>query len=66
MFFKYTDGPETGDIRLSNFYVDNKYGRVYGCPDVFLSGSWVPVTDTSMSWTLENSEVVCRELGYNG
>ena len=54
----FTDGPNTGDIDLFAWY----YGRV----EVFLSDNWFPVTDTSMSWTLENSKVVCRELGYNG
>ena len=53
-FFKCTDGPETGDIRLS------------GNVQVFLSGRWEPVTDSSRSWTRENSEVVCRELGLSG
>ena len=56
--FKCTDGPETGDARLTSGYL----GRI----DVFQSGIWEPVPDSSSSWTLENSNVVCRELGYNG
>ena len=66
MCFKCTDGPETGDIRLSNSRYDHTYGRVYGYPEVFLSGSWVPVTVSSMKWTLHNSNVLCQELGYKG
>ena len=51
--FKLTDGPETGDVR-------------HGFVKVFQSGTWVPVTDSSGSWTLQNSNVVCKQLGYNG
>ena len=58
MFINFTGGPNARDVHLSAWH--------YGGVNAFLSGSWVPVTDTSMSWTLENSEVVCRELGYNG
>ena len=76
-FFKWTDGPETGDVRLSNYHYDYDYdydydyyynydGLVYGYPQVFQSGIWEPVTDSSLSWTQENSNVVCRELGYKG
>ena len=50
------DGPESGDLRLTS----TRWGRV----DVFLSGRWQPVADSNMNWTWENSEVVCRELGY--
>lgn len=57
----HADGPETGDILLSN-HIYNTGGRV----EVFQSGSWTPVTDTSISWTLQNSNVVCKQLGYNG
>ena len=52
----YIDEPESGDVRLSY----TRSGRV----EVFLSGRWQPVADSDMSWTWENSEVVCRELGY--
>ena len=54
----HADGPETGDVRL----MYGTYGRV----DTFLSGIWVPVTDSLRSWTHQNSKIVCRELGYNG
>ena len=69
VLFKWTDGPQNGDVRLTNYYYYYyvyESGRVYGYPEVFLSGSWEPVTDSSRSWTQENSNVVCRELGYKG
>ena len=50
------DGPESEDIRLTS----GRYGQV----DVFLSGRWQPIADSNMSWTINNSEVVCRQLGY--
>ena len=31
---------------------------------MFLSGMWITVAASDMSWTRENAEVVCRELGY--
>ena len=55
---KCTDGPETGDVRLM-------YGH-RGRVELFHSGNWEPVTNSSMSWTLKNSKVVCGELGYEG
>ena len=65
-FLKCTDGPETGDVRFRSYRYVYGYGRVYGRPEVFLSGSWEPVTDSSRNWTQENSNVMCRELGYKG
>ena len=56
MYF-YIDGPQYGDVRLLN----GDSGRV----DVFLSGEWQAVADSSGSWNIINSEVVCRELGYS-
>ena len=56
LFILILDGPETGNVRLSGIHS----GRV----DMFLSGMYQPVADSDMSWTLDNSEVVCRELGY--
>ena len=55
-FILILDGPKSGDVRLS----DDNRGRV----DVFLSGMWLPVADSNRNWTMDNSEVVCRELGY--
>ena len=57
-FFSHAlDGFESGDVRLSS---TSYYGQV----EVFLSGRWQPVSDSDMSWTQENADVVCRELGY--
>ena len=50
------DGDEQGDVRLS--YGNDGYVQVY------LSGNWVHVADTDVTWTQQNSEVVCRELGF--
>ena len=50
------DGPESGDVNLTSIY----RGQV----EVFLSGMQQLVADSRMSWTLDNAEVVCRELGY--
>ena len=52
----FADGYEQGDVSLSS--TDD--GRV----EVYLSGYWVHVANTGSIWTLQNSEVVCRELGY--
>ena len=52
----YIDGYEQGDVRLTS--------GVRGRVDVYLSGYWVPVAHTGPAWTLQNTEVVCRELGY--
>ena len=49
-----SDGPETGDVRRAN------YQRVR----VYLSETWNDATNSSIDWTKENSEVVCRQLGY--
>ena len=54
--FLPSDGPEPGDVRLTS--TDD--GRV----DVFISNSWQPVANSTGSWQLPNSIVVCRELGY--
>ena len=52
-----TDVPGAGDVRLT--------GRYYGRVDVFLSTRWVAVANSTIPWTLENAQVVCRELGYD-
>ena len=48
--------PNNGDVRLSDGY--------RGYVAVLLSGSWELVAVTDVSWMQENSEVVCRELGF--
>ena len=55
--YNYADGPEVQDIRL-------RYGY-YGYVEVFLPDEWVPVADTHSLWNTMNSEVVCRQLGYD-
>ena len=57
IFSHNTDGPESGDLRLTR---TNR-----GHMEVFLSGTWHFVADSNMSWTLNNTEVVCRQLGYD-
>ena len=61
LIFFLLDGPHSGDVRLfySYYIPDNYYGRV----EVFLSEAWGTVI--ANSWTQENGEVVCRQLGYN-
>ena len=49
--------PDALDVRLTSSY----YGRV----EVFLSYQWVAVANSTIPWTLENAQVVCRELGYD-
>ena len=56
ILLKCTDGADTGDIRISS----------WGTVELFESGIWEPVAVSSRRWTLENSNVVCRELGYEG
>ena len=51
------DGPGSLDISLYNY----RYGYV----QVFLSDDWVPVGDSGGTWTVENSNVVCRQLGFD-
>ena len=52
----YLDGPESEDVRLSS----GRYGQV----EVFRSGMWQPIADINVTWTMENTGVVCRQLGY--
>ena len=54
----YVDGPQPLEVQLS--YTN------YGYAQVFLSGVWVPIADSWGTWTMDNSKVVCRQLGYNG
>ena len=55
----FLDGPHPLEVRLSS----NSYN---GYAQVFLSGVWVPIADSWGTWGVDNSEVVCRQLGYNG
>ena len=55
MFVMTTDGPEHTDLGL------NDYGELV----VFMFNEWVHVANSENTWTSENSEVVCRQLGYD-
>ena len=55
MFVMTTDGPEHTDLGL------NDYGELV----VFMFNEWVHVANSKNTWTSENSEVVCRQLGYD-
>ena len=50
----YADVPDALDVRLASERVE-----------VFLSTRWVAVANSTIAWTLENAQVVCRELGYD-
>ena len=68
-FILILDGPESGDVCLSVYRSGcgdiRLSGYSSGCVHVFLSGMWLPVADSNMSWTMTNTEVVCRQLGYD-
>ena len=53
----YADVPDAGDVRLT--------GRYRGRVDVLFSTQWVAVANSTSPWTLDNAQVVCRELGYD-
>ena len=55
------DGPSTGEVRLYYSYYYPFYHR--GRVEVYLGEEWGIVANDG-SWTIEDGEVVCRELGF--
>ena len=55
------DFPIFGEVRLyyDYYYPSHYYGRV----EVYISDKWGTVADDG-SWSLEDGEVVCRQLGF--
>ena len=39
-------------------------GSSAGQLQIYWSGRWQPVANSMSNWRLNNSDVVCRELGY--
>ena len=56
------DCPYDGEVRLhsTNYY----YSHHSGIVEVYLGGVWGIVADDG-SWTKEDGEVVCRQLGFD-
>ena len=55
------DNPERGDIRLSSRPLSETwFGN--GHVEMFLSETWITVAGDF--WTIANSQVACRQLGY--
>ena len=57
-----SDVPEEGGVKLYYNRYDADYHRDLLL--VWLNGRWGNVTDSS--WTIEDTNVVCRQLGRNG
>ena len=58
----YVDVPEYGEIRLYYSMYTPDYYR--GAVQVWLNNQWTAVSNDS--WTVEDGEVVCHQLGYRG
>ena len=57
-----SDIPEQGEVRL--FYNENNFNSYRGLVEVWLAGGWGRVNEDA--WTIEDGEVVCRQLGFGG
>ena len=57
-----SDVPEVGEVRL--FYSTGTTDYYSGLLLVWLNGRWGAVSDSS--WTLDDTNTVCRQLGRNG
>ena len=55
------DFPSEGEVRL--YFNNNNPSYYSGLVEVYLSGEWGTVADDG-SWTVEDGEVVCRQLGF--
>ena len=60
--FYPSDVPEEGEVKLYYSHDIPDYHR--GLLQVWLNSRWGNVTDSS--WTIEDTNVVCRQLGRNG
>ena len=57
-----TDIPEEGEVRLYYSMYNSNYYR--GQVQVWINGQWGVVSDNS--WTSDDANTVCRQLGRNG
>ena len=55
------DDPQSGEVRL--YYIYYLPSHYEGLVEVYLSEEWGTVSDDS--WTQEDGEVVCRQLGFS-
>lgn len=53
-----------GEIRLISFYASPSYGQSSGRLEYCHNGEWGTVCDNN--WQNADTDVVCRQLGYNG
>ena len=62
LWLNLTDRPEEGDVKL--FYHQREPDSYRGLLQVWLNGQWGTVSDDS--WTSENTDIVCHQLGRTG